>query len=82
MGTDTFGSVICPAAKNGIVGMKPSVGLLSRTGIIPASRELDSAGPMTRTVRDAALLLNAMTASIRVTRLPRKCLRARITRKS
>ena len=62
LGTDTFGSVICPSAKNGIVGLKPSVGLLSRTGIIPASRELDSAGPMTRTVRDAALLLNAMVA--------------------
>ncbi|MCU1739801.1 MULTISPECIES: amidase family protein [unclassified Pseudomonas] len=62
LGTDTFGSVICPAAKNGIVGLRPSVGLLSRTGIIPASRELDSAGPMTRTVRDAALLLNAMVA--------------------
>ncbi|NWB98305.1 amidase [Pseudomonas gingeri] len=62
LGTDTFGSVICPAARNGIVGLRPSVGLLSRTGIIPASRELDSAGPMTRTVRDAALLLNAMAA--------------------
>ncbi|AMB87784.1 amidase [Pseudomonas agarici] len=62
VGTETFGSVICPASRTGIVGMKPSVGLLSRAGIIPASRELDSAGPMTRTVRDAALLLNAMAA--------------------
>ncbi|WP_232434454.1 amidase family protein [Pseudomonas asplenii] len=62
LGTDTFGSVICPASKNGVVGMRPTVGLLSRHGIIPASRELDTAGPITRTVKDTALLLNALAA--------------------
>ncbi|NWA01682.1 amidase family protein [Pseudomonas gingeri] len=60
LGTETMGSIICPSSKNGVVGLKPSVGLLSRTGIVPASRELDSAGPITRSVRDAALMLNAM----------------------
>lgn len=62
LGTDTFGSVMCPAAKNGVVGMRPTVGLLSRNGIIPASYELDTAGPITRTVRDAAVLLNVLAA--------------------
>ncbi|BBP78922.1 amidase [Pseudomonas sp. Ost2] len=61
VGTETLGSIICPAQRNGVVGLKPSVGLLSRSGIVPGSRELDSAGPITRSVRDAALMLNAMT---------------------
>jgi amidase len=60
VGTETSGSIICPAALNGVVGLKPTVGLLSRSGIVPATRKLDTPGPMTRTVRDAALLLNAM----------------------
>jgi amidase len=61
VGTETDGSVIAPASFNGIVGMKPTVGLVSRSGIIPISRTQDTAGPMTRTVRDAAILLSAMT---------------------
>lgn len=60
VGTETYGSIICPAFANGVVGLKPTVGLLSRTGIIPVTRKLDTPGPMTRTVFDAALLLNAM----------------------
>ncbi len=60
VGTETDGSIICPASLNGIVGLKPTVGLLSRSGIIPISASQDTAGPMARTVRDAALLLNGM----------------------
>ncbi|MFV8752241.1 amidase [Nannocystaceae bacterium ST9] len=60
VGTETDGSIICPAAVNGIVGLKPTVGLVSRTGIVPISVSQDSAGPMARSVRDAALLLAAM----------------------
>ena len=61
VGTETDGSVVCPAAMNGIVGIKPTLGLLSRTGIIPIAHSQDTAGPMARTVTDATLLLNAMT---------------------
>jgi amidase len=61
IGTETDGSVVCPAGVNGIVGIKPTVGLVSRTGIVPISHSQDIAGPMTRTVADAAVLLNAMT---------------------
>jgi len=61
VGTETDGSVIAPASFCGLVGMKPTVGLVSRTGIIPISKTQDTAGPMTRTVTDAALLLGAMT---------------------
>ena len=57
VGTETGGSIMCPASINGIVGLKPTVGLWSRSGIIPISHSQDSAGPMTRTVRDAAILL-------------------------
>lgn len=60
IGTETNGSVVCPASTNGVVGIKPTVGLASRTGIIPISFNQDTAGPMTRTVRDAAILLGAM----------------------
>ncbi len=60
VGTETDGSIVAPASQNGIVGLKPTVGLVSRTGIIPISHRQDTAGPMTRTVRDAALLLSAM----------------------
>jgi amidase len=61
VGTETDGSVIAPSSFNGIVGIKPTVGLLSRSGIIPISATQDTAGPMARTVKDAAILLGAMT---------------------
>ncbi|MGO4818893.1 amidase [Flavobacterium sp. W22_SRS_FP1] len=60
IGTETDGSVVCPASVSGIVGIKPTVGLVSRTGIIPISSTQDTAGPMARTVTDAAILLGAM----------------------
>jgi amidase len=62
IGTETDGSVVCPAAYNGVVGIKPTVGLVSRTGIIPIAATQDTAGPMTRTVSDAAYLLTAMVS--------------------
>lgn len=61
IGTETDGSVTCPASVNGIVGLKPTVGLISRSGIIPISATQDTAGPMGRTVKDIAVLLSAMT---------------------
>lgn len=61
VGTETDGSIICPAGINGIVGIKPTLGLLSRSGIVPIAHSQDTAGPMARTVRDAAILLSAMT---------------------
>jgi amidase len=61
VGTETNGSIICPSSINGIVGFKPTVGLVSQQGIVPISASQDTAGPMTRTVKDAALLLTAMT---------------------
>ena len=60
IGTETDGSVVSPSSCNGLVGLKPTVGLLSRRGIIPISSTQDTAGPMARTVRDAALLLGAL----------------------
>jgi amidase len=60
VGTETDGSVTCPASVNGIVGLKPTVGLVSRSGIIPISATQDTAGPMARTVKDVAILLGAM----------------------
>ena len=60
IGTETDGSIICPSAINGIVGIKPTVGLVSRAGIVPISHTQDTAGPMARTVRDAAILLSAI----------------------
>ena len=61
IGTETNGSIICPASINGVVGIKPTVGLWSRSGIIPISATQDTAGPMARTVQDAAILLGALT---------------------
>ena len=61
VGTETDGSIVCPAGANGIVGIKPTVGLLSREGIIPITADQDTAGPMTRNVTDAAVLLGVMT---------------------
>ena len=60
IGTETNGSIACPSSVNGIVGIKPTVGLLSRSGIIPISHTQDTAGPMTRTVRDAAIALGVL----------------------
>jgi amidase len=61
IGTETDGSIVCPSSTNGIVGIKPTVGLVSRAGIIPISHSQDGAGPMCRTVRDAAIVLGALT---------------------
>jgi amidase len=63
IGTETDGSIVCPAGNNGVVGIKPTVGLVSRNGIIPIAHSQDTAGPMGRTVRDAAILLTAMTGT-------------------
>lgn len=60
IGTETDGSIVSPSSVNGVVGIKPTVGLWSRTGIIPISKTQDTAGPMARTVRDAAILLGAL----------------------
>src|SRR5437867_6737605 len=60
IGTETDGSIVCPANANGLVGIKPTLGLVSRAGIIPIAHSQDTAGPMTRTVRDAAILLAAV----------------------
>ena len=61
IGTETGGSIMCPSSINGVVGIKPTVGLWSRSGIIPISHSQDTAGPMARTVRDAAILLGPCT---------------------
>jgi amidase len=61
VGTETDGSIICPSSTNGLVAIKPTVGLASRSGIVPISHTQDTPGPMTRTVRDAALLLAALS---------------------
>ena len=63
VGTETNGSVVCPSGATGVVGIKPSLGLVSRSGIIPIAHSQDTAGPMGRTVRDAAILLGAMTGT-------------------
>lgn len=60
IGTETDGSITCPAAVNGIVGLKPTLGLVSRSGIIPIAHSQDTAGPMARSVTDAAILLGAL----------------------
>jgi amidase len=75
VGTETDGSIICPSQTNGIVGIKPTLGLLSRSGIIPIAHSQDTPGPMARTVRDAAFLLGAMMgvdSGDPVTRLSKK----------
>lgn len=61
VGTETAGSILSPASANSIVGIKPTVGLISRTGIIPIAESQDTAGPMARTVTDAAIMLGALT---------------------
>ena len=61
IGTETNGSIVSPASRNGIVGIKPTLGLISRSGIIPIAKSLDTPGPMTRTVMDAAIILGCLT---------------------
>jgi amidase len=61
IGTETDGSIVCPSSSNGLAGIKPTVGLVSRSGIIPISHSQDGAGPMCRTLREAAILLSALT---------------------
>jgi amidase len=63
VGTETDGSIVCPASANGVVGIKPTVGLVSRAGIIPISHTQDTAGPLCRTVADAAALLSALAGA-------------------
>ncbi|HKY59637.1 MAG TPA: amidase [Gemmatimonadota bacterium] len=63
VGTETDGSVVCPASANSVVGIKPTLGLVSRSGIVPLSHSQDTAGPMARTVADAAILLGAMAGA-------------------
>lgn len=62
IGTETDGSIVCPSSANSLVGIKPTVGLVSRSGIIPISHSQDTAGPMARTVTDAAILLSALAS--------------------
>ena len=62
VGTETDGSIVCPSSSNGIVGIKPTLGLVSRAGIVPIAHSQDTAGPMARTVTDAAILLGALAA--------------------
>ena len=63
IGTETDGSIVCPSTANGIVGIKPTVGLVSRAGVIPISHTQDTAGPMARTVRDAAIVLGVVAGT-------------------
>jgi len=63
VGTETDGSIVCPAGVNGIVGIKPTLGVVSRDGIIPGAHSYDTAGPLARTVTDAAILLTAMAGA-------------------
>src|SRR6185436_10719380 len=57
IGTETDGSIVCPSNNNGLVGIKPTLGLISRAGVIPIAHSQDTAGPMARTVRDVAIVL-------------------------
>lgn len=63
LGTETDGSVVCPSAMNGLVGLKPTLGLVSRTHVVPISHSQDTPGPMARSVRDVAILFSAMVGS-------------------
>ena len=63
VGTETDGSVVCPSSANGLAGLKPTVGLVSRSGIVPISHSQDTAGPMARTMRDVAILLGVMAGA-------------------
>jgi amidase len=63
LGSDTAGSIICPSSMNGLVGLKPSIGMVSRTHVVPISHSQDMVGPMARSVRDVAILFSAMVAA-------------------
>jgi amidase len=63
VGTETDGSIVCPSSVNGIVGIKPTVGLVSRSGVVPVSHSQDTPGPMARTVADAVALLTALAGA-------------------
>ncbi len=63
IGTETDGSIVCPSSMNGVAGIKPTVGLVSRAGIVPISHSQDTAGPMARSLRDAAILLSALAGA-------------------
>lgn len=63
IGTETNGSIVCPASVNGVVGFKPTVGLVSRTHVVPISHSQDTAGPMARTVEDAAIVMTALAGT-------------------
>jgi len=63
IGTETSGSIVCPSSMNGLVGLKPTVGLVSRSGVVPISHTMDTPGPMTRSVMDAALVLTAIAGA-------------------
>jgi amidase len=78
IGTETDGSVVCPSSMMGLVGMKPTVGLVSRTHVVPISHSQDTPGPMARSVRDTALLLGAMVASDRADPATREADRRRV----
>ena len=65
VGTETDGSIVCPSGANGVVGIKPTLGLVSRAGIVPIPADQDTSGPIARNVTDAAVLLGAMTGSTR-----------------
>ena len=74
IGTETDGSIVCPAGSNAVVGLKPTVGLVAQAGIIPIAHSQDTAGPMSRTVTDAAIALNVLRSpfgAVRGQRLPR-----------
>ena len=75
VGTETSGSILSPASANGVVGIKPTVGLVSRDGIIPITADQDTAGPIARTVTDAAILLGVIAGSTRTIRRPRRAFR-------
>ena len=77
IGSETSGSLLNPATQNGVVTVKPTVGLISRAGILPISHSQDTAGPLTRTVRDAAILLNVLAARDRADPATRKLQRPR-----
>jgi len=82
IGTETSGSLLNPATQNGLVTVKPTVGLISRAGIIPIGHSQDTAGPLTRTVRDAAILLNVLAARDPLDPATRRLQRRRTTPRS
>ncbi|GIP03893.1 amidase [Paenibacillus lautus] len=78
IGTETSGSIISPSSQNSLVGLKPTIGLVSRTGIIPITHTQDTAGPMTRTVEDAAILLSAIAGADDLDEVTKTAAQARV----